>query len=195
MYFVELRSETNKPVTTGLPRSAAAAFLICLILVVIASRSLAEMDDAFSCKDIPGRSVSICALVTPASHGPFDDVVMYLKAEDEQLHFLRSHTGLVAIFGEIGVSAAGTYVWTTWAEEGHPMINIYRTEQFLKPYMEPESVSDLYDYDIDHFDVVREDGVAVVGRSADDGVGCIAESEIPHDPDGLCHEAVRTRSD
>ena len=107
------------------------------------------------CETIPTTKQAICLIKTESQYGPYNDVVFYHRSETGYLRYLKSETGSVAIFGGIHFSKGGKYLFESWAEEGHPSLVFYKTEDYITGmYDRGNKVRGVInDY---HFDRVRQ---------------------------------------
>lgn len=138
-----------------------SVLFIPLLILVLAFSFMAKAEPEpiqknipLECSKIPGRTDHLCVLETQASYGPYDDVVFYRMDKDGYLTLLGSQSGGVATFGGFDFSSAGTYMWLSWAEEGHPNFGFYRTNAFMKNGTSAkmlEMLSDYYFYDFEEF--------------------------------------------
>ena len=72
------------------------------------------------CSKIPNIIEQLCFIQT--RNGPYDDVVFYHMDKYGDVALLGSRSGEVTTFGGIDFSTGGTYMWLSWAEEGHPIL-------------------------------------------------------------------------
>ena len=119
------------------------------------------------CQKIPNRESQLCFIVTQSPFGPFDDVVFYHRDKNGYMSLLGSHSGEVATFGGVDFSTGGTFMWLSWAEEGHPHFKFYYTGKFISNGLSAKSVSVLGDYYFDGFEKFTDKG-EVIYRLADD---------------------------
>ena len=118
------------------------------------------------CSKITGRTDQLCVLITQSPFGPYDDVVFYRMNKAGYLTLLGSQSGDVATFGGFGFSSAGTYMWLSWAEEGHPHFEFYRTNAFMENGTSAKMLELLSDYYFEDFEKFTEKA-EVVYRLAD----------------------------
>ncbi len=126
------------------------------------------------CFAIQNRSEKICYVETQSQYGPYDDVVFYLLSSEGGSRFIKSDTGNVATFGGLTFSDGGTFLFETWAEEGHPILTFHRTEDFISGIYENTkyNVGFLSEYHFDHVERFTDDGTVVYARWDDDTSYC-----------------------
>ena len=111
-----------------------------------------------SCVVITNNTNQICFITTTSPYGPYDELVMYHRTVQGELFLLGSEQGSVATFGGIGFSEGGRYMWTSWAEEGHPSFSFYKTQDFLAAGMNTHSLMILNVYGFDEFVSFTDEG-------------------------------------
>ena len=81
------------------------------------------------------------------------------KAGDVAL--LGSRASEVATFGGIDFSTGGTFMWVSWAEEGHPHFEFYRTSDFFDKGLNAKILTVLGDYYFDGFEKFTDAGEVI----------------------------------
>lgn len=146
---------------------------------VVLSDTATSAELELKCSSHPDGASDLCALITQSAFGPFDDVVFYNRDKIGTLSFLRAQPGSVSIFDDMGFSESGQYLWVTWRSEGHPVISIYRSDDFSIPYQRADAIRVFHQPGLDHIDGISKAGVALLGfvYREDGRVGCNAHSE------------------
>jgi len=119
------------------------------------------------CHKIPNHNEHLCFIVTQNPDGPFDDIVFYRMDKSGGIALLGSKIGEGDNFGGFDFSNGGKYMWLSWAEEGHPHFEFYRTSEFLINGTETKALKVLSDYYFDDFKSFTDDG-EVIYLLADD---------------------------
>jgi len=61
-------------------------------------------------------------------------------------------------FGGVDFSSGGTFMWISWAEEGHPHFQFYRTLEFMTNGLNSKVLTTLGDYYFDGFEKFTDAG-------------------------------------
>lgn len=113
------------------------------------------------CDKVPDSNEHLCFIITQSAYGPYDDVVFYHKNSNGNLILLGSQKDGVATFGGAGFSTGGTYMWLSWAEEGHPHFEFYLTQNFLENGLNARILKVLGDYYFSDFEKFTDAGEVV----------------------------------
>ena len=117
------------------------------------------------CSDIPGLNDRFCFVRTESEFGPYDDIVFYRVDTTGQIILLGSKSDAVSTFGGFGFSSGSKYMWISWAEEGHPYFEFYRTRDFLDNGIHARVLETIGDYYFDQFVEFSDAGVVTYSLS------------------------------
>ena len=132
--------------------------LLFLTMQVNATEPVKKQSLPLVCAAIPSQAEQLCYIRTNSSYGPYDDIVFYKLDKYEEVVLLGSQSGGVATFVGFDFSIGGLYMWVSWAEEGHPYFEFYRTNEFLENGVKSQSLKVLGDYYFENFENFGEDG-------------------------------------
>ena len=135
--------------------------LLTYNFTVIAEQKQSNTSLPLACDKIPASTNRLCVLITQSPYGPYEDVVFYLMDKSDNATLLGSQSGGVAIFAGFDFSTTGIYMWLSWAEEGHPHFEFYRTRDFINNGLSTSSINILGDYYFDGFEKFSDDGEVV----------------------------------
>ena len=150
---------------------SALLILMSLLLSTYGVTANSEQEKAnrslpLECSKIPDKNTHLCFIQTQSPYGPYDDVVFYRMDKSGDVTLLGSQSGGVATFGGVDFSTRGAYMWLSWAEEGHPHFEFYRTRDFIDTGLSANIIKVLGDYYFDGFEKFSDAG-EVVYRLAD----------------------------
>ena len=153
---------------------SALLILLSLKLLTFSAMSYADSDEASSavslplqCRSTPAQSDQLCIIRTDSPYGPYDDVVFYRLDKNGDATLLGSQRGEVATFGGFEFSTGGIFMWLSWAEEGHPHFEFYRTKEFMTDGISANALKVLSDYYFNSFEKFTVTGEVVY--TLDDG--------------------------
>ncbi|RDH84500.1 MAG: hypothetical protein DIZ80_03200 [endosymbiont of Galathealinum brachiosum] len=132
--------------------------LLFLSIQANATKPVKKLSLPLVCATIPSIEEQLCYSSTNSSYGPYDDVVFYKIDKYGEEVLLGSQSGGVATFGGFDFSLGGRYMWVSWAEEGHPFFEFYRTNDFLENGIKSKSLEVLGDYYFEQFTQFSENG-------------------------------------
>lgn len=124
------------------------------------------------CRKIPTKDEHLCFIETQSPYGPYDDVVFYRMDKAGDVALLGSQAGEVATFGGVDFSTGGTFMWISWAEEGHPHFVFYSTSEFMINGINSKTLNILGDYYFDGFEKFTDAGEVVYLLSDDAYENC-----------------------
>ena len=140
--------------------------LLFLLLTALSFTAHAKQEQLpkslpLECSKIPAKNDQLCFIQTQSPYGPYDDIVFYRVDDKGYATLLGSQLGGVATFGGFGFSPAGVYMWLSWAEEGHPHFEFYRTTEFMTNGINTKALKILGDYYFNDFEKFSDAGEVV----------------------------------
>lgn len=151
--------------------------LIFVLLLVFtgnlyaAEKPQAQVDKGRSlpleCDAIADSQEMLCITKTESAYGPFDDVIFYHLDKMGAVTFLGSHSDAISTFAGFGFSSGGKYLWISWAEEGHPYFEFYRTIDFIKQGTKASMHYILHDYYFMQFESFTDAGIVTYSQIED----------------------------
>lgn len=123
-----------------------------------------------TCYAIPHHEDKICTVITPGALGPFDDAVIYRQDARGEWTLLNASKNDVSTFDGLGFSNDGQLMWMSWAEEGHPTLSFFRTNDYLTG--ESEELAILDDYRFAGLIRFTNQGKVIYKIMPDDGEHC-----------------------
>lgn len=169
-------------------------FLVFLLVAGIsACSSLATPLDTQSlisdrlCLQQPNQTRSLCIVATQSPHGPFDDVVFYVRDSEGRLTMIEAVQGEGSVFGGAEFSEGGRFLALTWADEGHPHTYFYSADKYLGGDNKP-SLGILSDYGYSGIKSITDDGQVTYYFSQDMGglASCAEGGGVDDEDDGYC---------
>lgn len=124
------------------------------------------------CTVMPSIGQPLCYVRTGSPYGPYDDIVFYRIDKYAEAILLGSQSGGVAVFGGFDFSPRGQFMWLSWAEEGHPYFEFYRTTDFLEKGIKSKTLKVLSDYYFESFVQFNENGDVVYSLSVNSIENC-----------------------
>ncbi|MDH3342471.1 MAG: hypothetical protein OEM07_01985 [Gammaproteobacteria bacterium] len=177
-----------------------ALFLNIFIFSAQAKRDETPKSLPLECHEITGNINKLCFIQTQSSYGPYDDIVFYRVDPRGYATFLGSESGSVATFGGFEFSDKGIYMWLSWAEEGHPHFEFYRTRDFLENGTQAKILQIIGDYYFDGFVSFSDSGKVVYSIDNQLTENCANIPDVtsyisPHKPfEKLCTKTILLNS-
>lgn len=160
--------------------------VLILLIAMLSSSIVIASPFPLTCHAIPQHTDKLCLVITEGALGPFDDAAIYRQNARGHWTLLHTYKDDVSTFDDLGFSKDGKLMWMSWAEEGHPTLSFYRTEDYLTGEAKALDILDEYGF-VDLIELTNQ-GQVIYTVMQEDGMRCPNGKSVQH---SVCEKTLQ----